>query len=139
MEIDNQSCESLDRVIDEGVALDEVFLFAEDSDTDFLNEIVLKFGETYIKIGATEEDTVEINEIEISELKSNSLTMCNSNTLKVWEECVGLPIRWSWGMENNKGYQDAFQLEFALDTASTSITVQLRAEGSELTTFRLQT
>ena len=135
MEISNSNIESITTVVDEGLHLEQVFLFTDDVESEFLDAVVMKFGNTFIKITAMQDDSIKVVEVNVLDFCSVPSDKVKSKCSTVWNRCIGLPIRWFWLMENNKGYTDAFQIEFAKNVSEKPISIQLRAEASELTTY----
>ncbi len=56
----------------------------------------------------------------------------------VWLRAIGRPLMWTWSLENNQGYWDAIQLEFAHDSGDRDvISIQLLVMASQITFYSL--
>jgi hypothetical protein len=54
-----------------------------------------------------------------------------------WSSAVGMRIEWYWWMQNNQGYWDAVQMQFARDTGDMRVTVQVVAIASRLSILQV--
>ncbi|WP_163341108.1 DUF6334 family protein [Desulfopila sp. IMCC35008] len=56
-----------------------------------------------------------------------------------FDEAVNRSLRWFWLMENNNGYRDALQFEFANNVSEPPVIIQLMAIGSRISIRRVLT
>ena len=56
----------------------------------------------------------------------------NVSTYFPWAAAVGKHVRWVWGMVNQRGYEDAVQLEFADTERGGFVRIQLIAMNVEI-------
>lgn len=89
----------------------------------------LNFNKSHLYVSVNgEDDTIRIER----DFPGKDEDWCQFAPHETWKNAYGKPILWLWYMENNQGYEDGLQFEFAQDAADKSICVQIIAVASQL-------
>ena len=102
-------------------------------DPDLENDcvlLVLIFGRNLLSIKVLEDDSLKFD--VSTTCKCNGLIEQELDFTFPWIKCIGKPMRWFWVMENNQGYLDGVQFEFATNVSDEANIVQLVGIASRL-------
>jgi len=115
------------KIIGEQIPLLDVRVRRCDVSKDIVS-VEMQFGEQTIHVRVdSADDTIQISATE-STLSIESEEAIPS-TLSA---AIGRRVEWWWLMQNNQGYWDAIQVEFAGDNGSPAVCIQLVAAASAL-------
>ena len=78
----------------------------------------------------------ETDSLTVGENSGTWLDVADLSVRPPWADAIGCGILWLWLLENQYGYVDGVQIEFA-DGASKNVTVQLTCWASALTASRI--
>jgi hypothetical protein len=78
----------------------------------------------------------ETDSVTLSESSGTWLDMADLSGRAPWSDAIGCEILWLWQLENQFGYVDGVQIEFA-DGTGKHVTVQLVCWASALTASRI--
>ena len=78
----------------------------------------------------------ETDSLTVGENSGTWLDVADLSMRPPWADAMGCGILWLWLLENQYGYVDGVQIEFA-DGASKNVTVQLTCWASALTASRI--
>ncbi|MEU0505827.1 DUF6334 family protein [Nocardia sp. NPDC005998] len=77
-----------------------------------------------------DDDTVRL--VETAAIDDSGLRTVDAAALAPWHDAIGRAVRWVWSLENQQGYPDAIQFEFADISGGGAATIQILAIASRL-------
>ena len=77
-----------------------------------------------------DDDTVRL--VETAAIGDSDLRTVDAAALAPWRDAIGRAVRWVWSLENQQGYPDAIQFEFADVSGGGAVTIQILSIASRL-------